>query len=513
MIYSKSLLHCRLRASNFFWRQNCKLSAFQNSTSQPTHLSQSLKHIERPPNKLNHLKISNGPDLLSINTQSDQKTIGFVLKSGVTDEFKSGTSYLVSKMALNSSKTNENKLSEKLAAMNTVYDIQTTRDATFFAFSTGKENLSELFQIFSKAILNPDVCQETLDEAKIQAKMHMQGVREMRDPEVLLKNQLAYTAAYEGTALAKPIVYSDEEIDSVSLSDIENHIEKLHDVQNMLIVSVGPKMSRVHDLVEEHFLSNAENKIKYKENSETLNNEIIEAKSGVCLLKQSMSSENMNANPLPELAHVVLSFPMVYAPFKNPGLSTHESNKLYAAQLIMQTFFGGGSSFSAGGPGKGLHSKFYVEGLCRYNWLQHLSLTSSQFKRSQGLMMLHGSCQPNNLRSLSTLLSVECLGKMYRVIMRPSELEKCRRQLKLNRALGLEQVPALMENIACSWLNYDNWMDLDDFFRAVDSVEIKDVEMVAKKIIEGPMSLAAMGNLDQLQKSELFFRDKQELFS
>ena len=97
--------------------------------------------------------------------------------------------------------------------------------------------------------------------------------------------------------------------------------------------------------------------------------------------------------------------------------------------------------------------------------------------------------------------------------MRPSELEKCRRQLKLNRALGLEQVPALMENIACSWLNYDNWMDLDDFFRAVDSVEINDVEMVAKKIIEGPMSLAAMGNLDQLQKSELFFRDKQELFS
>ena len=124
----------------------------RNSTSQPTHLSQSLKHIERPPNKLNHLKISNGPDLLSINTQSDQKTIGFVLKSGVTDEFKSGTSYLVSKMALNSSKTNENKLSEKLAAMNTVYDIQTTRDATFFAFSTGKENLSELFQIFSKVI-------------------------------------------------------------------------------------------------------------------------------------------------------------------------------------------------------------------------------------------------------------------------------------------------------------------------------------------------------------------------
>ena len=113
-----------------------------------------------------------------------------------------------------------------------------------------------------QAILNPDVCQETLDEAKIQAKMHMQGVREMRDPEVLLKNQLAYTAAYEGTALAKPIVYSDEEIDSVSLSDIMNHIEKLHDVQNMLIVSVGPKMSRVHDLVEEHFLSNAENKIK-----------------------------------------------------------------------------------------------------------------------------------------------------------------------------------------------------------------------------------------------------------
>src|SRR5690606_212604 len=50
------------------------------------------------------------------------------------------------------------------------------------------------------------------------------------------------------------------------------------------------------------------------------------------------------------------------------GLSIHDDD-IYALATL-QLLMGGGSSFSAGGPGKGMYSRLFSNVLNRYNWIE-----------------------------------------------------------------------------------------------------------------------------------------------
>ncbi len=68
-------------------------------------------------------------------------------------------------------------------------------------------------------------------------------------------------------------------------------------------------------------------------------------------------------NPLPELAHVVLGLegvPILHAD--------------YVPVTVLSFIMGGGSSFSAGGPGKGMYSRMYTNILNNYHYVQHASV-------------------------------------------------------------------------------------------------------------------------------------------
>ena len=46
---------------------------------------------------------------------------------------------------------------------------------------------------------------------------------------------------------------------------------------------------------------------------------------------------------------------------------SHKEQNEFVAACVLNQIFGGGTSFSAGGPGKGLYSRFYTNVLNRYN--------------------------------------------------------------------------------------------------------------------------------------------------
>ena len=186
--------------------------------------------------------------------------------------------------------------------------------------------------------------------------------------------------------------------------------------------------------------------------------------------------------------------------------------KMYAAQLVLQVLFGGGSSFSSGGPGKGLHSIFYSDGLNRHYWLSHLSAGIARASCCKGMFLIHGACEPDYLANLSRMMGIECLGRVCRPSLRHSELNRALKQLRLNLSLKLEQVPMLMEQIAFDWLHYGHWVDPDTLYRALDMVSVDDVECVARQIIQSPMAVVAMGKLAKMPDVEELFRFQKDLF-
>lgn len=53
--------------------------------------------------------------------------------------------------------------------------------------------------------------------------------------------------------------------------------------------------------------------------------------------------------PMPEFAHIVLGLP-----------AASNTEPQYVATAVLQTLMGGGGSFSAGGPGKGMFTRLFV---------------------------------------------------------------------------------------------------------------------------------------------------------
>lgn len=68
-----------------------------------------------------------------------------------------------------------------------------------------------------------------------------------------------------------------------------------------------------------------------------------------------MSDVSLGPNPMPELAHVVLGVESV----------CHQHDD-FVALCVLSMMMGGGGSFSAGGPGKGMYTRLYTNVLNRY---------------------------------------------------------------------------------------------------------------------------------------------------
>lgn len=71
-------------------------------------------------------------------------------------------------------------------------------------------------------------------------------------------------------------------------------------------------------------------------------------------IEKDLSDVSLGPNPMPELAHIVLGF--------ESGSHQHED---FVATCVLNMLMGGGGSFSAGGPGKGMYTRLYTNVLNR----------------------------------------------------------------------------------------------------------------------------------------------------
>ena len=101
-------------------------------------------------------------------------------------------------------------------------------------------------------------------------------------------------------------------------------------------------------------------------------------------------------NPLPDLNYTVVGL-------RGPSVNDPD---VYAF-LVMNSLMGGGSSFSAGGPGKGMYTQLYCDVLSRYYWAY--SAQSHCFCYSDsGLFTLTGSAAPQDVSLVYLSVCVQC---------------------------------------------------------------------------------------------------------
>lgn len=189
--------------------------------------------------------------------------------------------------------------------------------------------------------------------------------------------------------------------------------------------------------------------------------------------------------------------PLVHIGLGFQGLSASHPDAY--AQAILQMLLGGGGSFSAGGPGKGMYSRLYTQVLNRHHWVESAKVFCQAYSGT-GLFGIHGSALPSHARELSLVMLRQMLALTNGPIS-PTEFARAKAQVRSAVLMGLESRLTQLEDLA-DQLTHRSDTDLEnplDVCARLDAVQPEDLARVAQKIVaSGPPAVVAYGPLSKM---------------
>jgi predicted Zn-dependent peptidase len=175
-----------------------------------------------------------------------------------------------------------------------------------------------------------------------------------------------------------------------------------------------------------------------------------------------------------EQAHVLLGF---------PGFSFADPD--YYAASLLSTALGGGMS-----------SRLFQEVREKRGLVYSVYSFSSPFSDG-GLFGIYAGTGPEELAELMPVLAGEI--KRLRDGLAPDELERARAQLKAGLLMSLESTMTRVEQQAGHMMVHGTPFVPEELVRRIDAVDQEGVKRVARRLLSGPPTLAALGPIGALE--------------
>jgi len=171
---------------------------------------------------------------------------------------------------------------------------------------------------------------------------------------------------------------------------------------------------------------------------------------------------------------------------------------------VLNMLMGGGGSFSAGGPGKGMYTRLYRDVLGVHHWIEHISCSHSLFDDS-GIFCFYGHAEAEHAGDLTGVMVKEALDMVQRP-PKSDELERAKRTLASNICFEFENRHVVFEDLARQVHVYGSHRPPEQWREMVMAVTKDDVVRVAKKLLESKPTLLALGpdvsrvpNVDEIE--------------
>jgi len=168
----------------------------------------------------------------------------------------------------------------------------------------------------------------------------------------------------------------------------------------------------------------------------------------------------------------------------------YRSKNLYT-MTVLEKLLGGGSSFSAGGPGKGMYTRLYQEVLCRYAWVESAQGFVSIFD-DNGLFGIDASCRAENVYHLYQVIVNELLRLTVEEVA-PLELSRAKNMLKSMLMMQLESRIITCEDLARQFATFGKREEPEETCRRIDEVTSQDILNLTREMFMANPSVACIG--------------------
>ena len=192
------------------------------------------------------------------------------------------------------------------------------------------------------------------------------------------------------------------------------------------------------------------------------------------------------ANPaLPDLTYIHLAFEALPI----------SSEDIYALATL-QTLLGGGGSFSAGGPGKGMYSRLYTNVLNQHGWVESCVSFNHSYTDS-GLFGISASCNPSRAWQMLEVMCRELQNLTLETgfsSLQTAEVNRAKNQLRSSLLMNLESRMVELEDLGRQVQVHGRKVGVKEMCAKIDALTAKDLKRVARKLFGGAVQNAGKGS-------------------
>ncbi|KAJ5717160.1 Mitochondrial-processing peptidase subunit alpha [Penicillium malachiteum] len=183
------------------------------------------------------------------------------------------------------------------------------------------------------------------------------------------------------------------------------------------------------------------------------------------------------ANPmLPRLSHIHLAFEAL--PISSPDIY---------ALATLQTLLGGGGSFSAGGPGKGMYSRLYTNVLNQHGWVESCIAFNHSYTDS-GVFGIQASCSPTRTTEMLEVMCRELqaltLDTGYSALQ-TQEVNRAKNQLRSSLLMNLESRMVELEDLGRQVQVHGRKVSVTEMCKQIEDLTVEDLRRVARQVFGG----------------------------
>uniref|UniRef100_A0A672GMX6 Mitochondrial-processing peptidase subunit alpha n=1 Tax=Salarias fasciatus TaxID=181472 RepID=A0A672GMX6_SALFA len=427
--------------------------------------------------------LENGLKVASQNKFGQFCTVGILVNSGSRHETKypSGIAHFLEKLSFSSTAQygSKDEILLTLEKHGGICDCQTSR---YFHSSSGFVCVVWLCAAVQR---HHHVCDEEIEMTRMAVRFELEDLNMRPDPEPLL-TEMIHAAAYRGNTVGLPRFCPADNVDKIDKNVLHSYLRNYYSPERMVLAGVGIEHEQLVECARKYLLH--VKPVWGASSATSVDLSVAQYTGGIIKMEKDMSDVSLGPTPIPELTHIMIGL---------ESCSFLEEDFIPFAVLNMM--MGGGGSFSAGGPGKGMFTRLYLNVLNRHHWMYNATSYHHSYEDS-GLLCIHASADPRQVREMVEIITREFIqmagnaGEM--------ELERAKTQLKSMLMMNLESRPVIFEDVGRQVLSTGKRKLPHELCDLISNVTAGDIKRVTTKMLRSKPAVAALGDLTELPSYE-----------
>ena len=438
-------------------------------------------NLEAPKTSISRLP--NGLRVVTEETYGQCSSVGFLISAGSRFEIpgsNAGVSHVLEQLAFKSTKNlSHAEIVGKIEDLGVYPSLVVGREEFLYQMDVMRENVEDTLALLSDVIQNPLFDEQEMEEAKEITALILE---EMDSPQFILHEELVTTAFGQDTPIGQPLLCDMKMLPHLSTEMVKQFVGAHFCAENMVLGIAGMEHEEAVRLAEKYFSN-----IPEKSSQAGIEN------FRQSQLRQSVYRGGLKLCNIPDLphTHVAVAF--------DTGHGWHGDDVIPAC--VLHSLLGGGDSFSAGGPGKGMYSRLYREVLNRYYWVESVQGISI-FNSDCGITGIMGSCEQPYINNLLACMCYQ-IKNLVNVPVSDVELARARNRLKSTIMMSLESRQLLCEDLVRQVATYDKRESANEMCAKIDMVTQEDIMRVARNAVASRPTVVVYGDTKDIPQNIL----------